>query len=338
MLSYRHAFHAGNAADVLKHAVLVFCLEYLLQKEKPLLCVDTHAGAGRYVLCEGFAAQNREWEQGIGKLLALSGGNRNGAEKLPVLLRRYLQWCVYDALEAGAAPSVYSGSPHIMARLLRAGDRLVCFELHPADYAACAQTLADCTTPRGCLESGSLALQTPEFYLAGSKRAENRDFCGLLTAKIHNIKQALKQTEVRREDGLAGLKSLLPPPARRGLILIDPSYEMKEEYARVVETAAQALRRFSTGTYIIWYPLLRDSPAADFSRRLVALHRGNFCRVELYTSARGTAAANSPRRMYGSGLVIYNPPWTLTSALAESLPLMSQAAGGGADGWTVETA
>lgn len=292
MLSYRHAFHAGNAADVLKHTALVFCLEYLREKEKPLLCVDTHAGAGRYVLGEGFAAQNREWEAGIGRLLAIAG--ESGAEKLPATLRRYLQLCAHGATAAGSAPSVYPGSPEIMARLLRPGDRLVCFELHPSDYTACAQTLADSATG--------------------------------------------KRAEVRREDGLAGLKSLLPPPGRRGLVLIDPSYELKEEYERVIETAGQALRRFPTGTYLIWYPLLRDSPAADFPQRLTALHQGNHCRVELYTASGSRAAANAPRRMYGSGLAIYNPPWTLHAALAESLPLMSEAVGSGSDGWTIETA
>ena len=145
MLSYRHAFHAGGAADVLKHSVLAFCLDYMVKKEKPLLCVDTHAGAARYSLHEGYAAQNREWEQGLGKLLGAPAD-------LPPLLRRYLEACFPDGVsvtpgvlvtpDVPAAPAEYPGSPLIMARLLRPGDRLVCCELHPADYAACASALS----------------------------------------------------------------------------------------------------------------------------------------------------------------------------------------------------
>jgi 23S rRNA (adenine2030-N6)-methyltransferase len=279
MLSYRHAFHAGNAADVLKHSVLIFCLEYLARKEKPLLCVDTHAGAGGYRLHEGYAAQKREWETGVGRLPAL--------ESPPPLLRRYLEICLPAG--TGNAPAEYPGSPAIMARLLRPADRLVCFELHPADYAACAALLAD-------------------------------------------------RAEVRRADGFAGLTGLLPPPSRRGLILIDPPYEVKEDYARVSETTARALRRFATGTYLIWYPLLRNPPAgaAGLPARLLEQYNGSRCRVELYTAAPDAPPENSPRGMYGSGLAIYNPPWTLRAALEESLPALAALVGRGNGGWKIE--
>jgi 23S rRNA (adenine2030-N6)-methyltransferase len=287
MLSYRHGFHAGNPADVLKHTVLIFCLEYLLQKEKPLLCVDTHAGAALYRLGEGFSGQKREWENGAGKLL-------NAASALPAMLRRYLELCVADS---GAEAPAYFGSPAIMARLLRPGDRLVCFELHPGDYAACKRAL-------------------PERAATGLR------------------------TEVRREDGFAGLAGLLPPPSRRGLILMDPPYEVKEDYARLPETATQALRRFPGGTCLIWYPLLRGQPAAgDTARqlpeRLMKLYRGNRCRLELYTADPETPPANSPRGMYGSGMVIYNPPWTLRAALEESLPVLGTLVGNGTDNWNI---
>jgi 23S rRNA (adenine2030-N6)-methyltransferase len=261
MLSYRHGFHAGNAGDVLKHAILIFCLEYLTQKKKPLLCVDTHAGAGLYDLRGGFAAQNREWENGVGRLLDLRGGFPGEC----VLLRRYLEVC------ASGAPGAYPGSPLIMSRLLRSADRLVCFELHPADYQACAENL------RG-------------------------------------------KAEVRKADSFAGLKGLLPPLSRRGLVFIDPPYEVKDDYNRVCETLTSALNRFATGTYIIWYPLLREtqpSGSAGFSSRLLELYRGSRCQAELYTSA-----PEGNRGMYGSGLIIYNPPWTLKAALEESLPVL----------------
>jgi 23S rRNA (adenine2030-N6)-methyltransferase len=318
MLSYRHGFHAGNAADVLKHAVLAFCLDYLVQKEKPLLCVDTHAGAALYRLGEGFSGQKREWEKGIGKLV--SG-------PVPALLEPYLRACSKSGILASPTPKfylagsiepkvrrarksgilrsidrkippleqalkiraaeapVYPGSPLIMARLLRPADRLVCFELHPADYAACTAALAG-------------------------------------------------RAEVRRADGFAGLKGLLPPPSRRGLCLIDPPYEIKDDYVRLPETLSGALRRFPRGLYIAWYPLLRNPPAArapELPARLMELYRGNRCRVELYTGA-----SPSPRGMYGSGLVIYNPPWTLKTALEESLPLLGRLIGTGPEGWLLE--
>ena len=274
MLSYRHAFHAGNAADVLKHSALIFCLDYLLQKEKPLLCVDTHAGAGRYSLREGYAAQNREWEQGIGKL----SGEQT---QLPPLLRRYIEFCLPD-------PQIYPGSPLIMAGLLRPGDRLVCCELHPADAAICRSVLP-------------------------------------------------AHAELRQTDGFAGLRGLLPPPSRRGLVFIDPPYEIKDDYRRAAETLAMALKRFATGTYIVWYPLLRNAPAAaaGFPDLLMDLYRGNRCRAELYGPE--SDPAHSPRGMYGSGLVICNPPWTLPAALAESLPVIGKLIGAGERAWKLDT-
>jgi 23S rRNA (adenine2030-N6)-methyltransferase len=287
MLSYRHAFHAAGAADVLKHSVLIFCIEYLLQKEKPLLCVDTHAGAGTYALREGYAAQNREWEQGLGKFFGRTAQRHN---QLPSMLSRYLGLCGANG-DSADPPDSYDGSPVIMARLLRPADRLVCYELHPADYAACTSALTGCAMPEG-------------------------------------------RFELRQEDGFVGLKSLLPPPSRRGLIIIDPSYELKDDYERVPGTLVMALGRFATGTYIIWYPLLREIHAAgrELPQRLMGLYRGNRCRVELYTTCRD----NSPRGMYGSGLVIYNPPWTLAAALRESLPILGSLMGTGEKDWSLE--
>jgi 23S rRNA (adenine2030-N6)-methyltransferase len=286
MLSYRHAFHAAGFADVVKHSVLVFCIEYLLQKEKPLLCVDTHAGAGTYTLREGYAAQNREWEQGLGKFFGSADFRHN---RLPPMLKRYLGLCGVDS-DSAVPPDYYAGSPVIIARLLRPADRLVCYELHPTDNAACASALA-AALPEG-------------------------------------------RVELHQEDGFVGLKSLLPPSSRRGLILIDPSYELKDDYERVPDTLAMALGRFATGTYIVWYPLLREIHAAgqELPQRLMDLYQGNRCRVELYTAYRD----NSPRGMYGSGLVIYNPPWTLAAALTESLPVLGTLMGTGEKDWKLE--
>jgi 23S rRNA (adenine2030-N6)-methyltransferase len=282
VLSYRHGFHAGNAADVLKHEVLIFCLDYLRQKEKPFLCVDTHAGAGLYPLEEKNAPDNREWKTGLGKLFPFLSEKK----KLPAMTARYLELV---SSPAGALQRI--GSPLIMEKLLRKGDRLVCFELHPEDF----KTLARVTGGR---------------------------------------------TEVRREDGPGGLKALLPPPSRRGLVFIDPSWEEKAEYDSIPLAAAGALKRFPEGVYIIWYPLLaspKDPSKAglDISGTLLGSYAGRRCRVELYTASRERPPENSPRGMYGSGLVIYNPPWTLRLALEETLPFLASVLGSPGD-WRLD--
>jgi 23S rRNA (adenine2030-N6)-methyltransferase len=283
VLAYRHAFHAGGAADVLKHACLIFCLDYLGQKEKPFLCVDTHGGAGSYSLNEGYAAQNREWEEGIAMFL---GADR---KTLPGMLKRYLD---VTAGRDGTPPgSRYPGSPAIIRRLLRPRDRGVCFELHPADFALLKQELA------------------------GDSRFV-----------------------VRREDGFRGLKSLLPPASRRACVFIDPSYEMQDDYPALTEALREALRRFPQGVYLIWYPLLEAKtvfPAktafpAEAALRLPetlwALYGGKRYGVEIRRD-RG-------RSLYGSGLVIYNPPWPLGRALEEALPRLASILG---CSWTMRT-
>ncbi|MDR1597078.1 MAG: 23S rRNA (adenine(2030)-N(6))-methyltransferase RlmJ [Treponema sp.] len=263
MLSYRHAFHAGNAADVLKHAVLICCLDYLGRKEKPFLVIDTHAGAGFYSLTEGYAAQNREWEGGVGRLPEY--------DTLPPLLGRYA------ALVRDSPGGLYPGSPALIQRLLRPRDQAVCFELHPADFTA----------------------------LEAAFKAD-------------------KRFRLLREDGLGGLKALLPPPSRRACIFIDPPYEVKSDYTEVPERLAGALARFPTGLYITWYPLLQQRSASALRETLLGLYGGNRCAVELCTAAPD----NGAKRMYGSGMVIYNPPWTLRETLEESLPVLAKLLGG----------
>ncbi|MDR2185412.1 MAG: 23S rRNA (adenine(2030)-N(6))-methyltransferase RlmJ [Treponema sp.] len=301
MLSYRHAFHAGGAADVLKHTVLVFCLDYLGQKEKPFLCVDTHAGAGLYPLTEGYAAQNREWERGIGRL-------RAWGRKLPPALSRYLDLAEGSPAEGSGGPAetpasapVYPGSPGFIRKLLRPQDRAACFELHPADFARLYEDFGG----------------DPRFM-------------------------------IRRENGLAALKALLPPPSRRGCIFIDPSYEIKDDYRLIPKMLAEALGRFPQGIYIIWYPLLLDKTelssvlrrSLTLPEKLTALYGGNRCRIELRT---GSAAVHDSAvrdgvihdggeqknagALFGSGLIIYNPPWILRAAMDEALPALTEGLG-----------
>ena len=284
MLSYLHGFHAGGAADVLKHSVLVFCLAYLRKKEKPLLCADTHAGAGFYDLKGNAGAQNKEWNQGMGLLL-------RAPEKPPLAVSEYMKF---------AEERRYSGSPVIMARMLGKGDRLVCFELHPGEFE-------------------TLKISMDEV------RGKRNPFV------------ELRKIELRNEDGLGGLKSLLPPPSRRGLVFIDPSWEEQSEYENVPGTVQSALARFPEGTFIVWYPLLavpkeRAASAAPIRDVLFSLTIGKRCRAELLVQA----PENSPRGLYGSGLVIYNPPWTLRAALEETLPYLAKTLGRNAGSWKLD--
>ena len=280
MLSYLHGYHAGNTADVLKHSALVFCLEYLKKKEKPFLCVDTHAGAGLYDF-SGTFQRNAEWEKGIGKMLA----DYNG---IPPMIADYLK----TAVDFQNSHVRYSGSPAIMAKMLREGDRLVCFELHPGEFETLETSLAEL--------------------------------------------RSRATVELRKEDGTEGLKSLLPPPSRRALVLIDPSWEDKSEFDTIPGFAAEGLRRFPEGTFIIWYPLLSSPKKKDASvsiqEMLFNLKEMKCCLAELCTGK----AEISPRGMYGSGLVIYNPPWILKPALEEALPFLAKLLGDGKVDWRLE--
>lgn len=267
MLSYRHAFHAGNFADVLKHLVLVRLLDYLTAKDAPLLFVDTHAGAGSYDLTGAAARKTGEVEGGLARLW-----DRND---LPEPLARYL---ALVREHNGPGPLArYPGSPWLAARLLRPGDRLVAFELHPA-------------------EVGPLA----------------------------NLANGDRRLRVLREDGFAGLTGLLPPPERRGLVLLDPSYEVKEDYRRVVETLRGAHRRFATGVYAIWYPVVDRRRIEALERAVVAAGIQRVHQVELGVG-RG--------RMRECGMLIVNPPWTLVPEMETCLPWLAGVLGEGRGRW-----
>jgi 23S rRNA (adenine2030-N6)-methyltransferase len=265
MLSYRHAFHAGNHADVLKHSALALVLEYFKRKDKPFWYLDTHAGAGVYELESSEARKNAEFEGGISRLLAARG-------ELPSSVQPYLD--VVDALNGGGPLRFYPGSPWVAADLLRAEDRLRLFEMHPQDARLLDENL-------------------------------QRD----------------QRIVIGKSDGFAGLKALLPPPSRRAVVLIDPPYELKEDYARVVEVLQDALKRFATGTYIVWYPLLARAEAQRLPARLAEL-RQPALRAELRIEN-----PSGEFGMFGSGLFILNPPWVLQEQLAELLPRLQQLLG-----------
>ena len=266
MLGYRHAFHAGNHADILKHIVLCDCLQYLTRKEKALLYCDTHAGAGSYRILEGYAAQNREWESGLGRLLSRT----NISDEPPASVSRYLEILSDYQRED---PDAYPGSPVLAARLLRPQDRLFFCELHPADFE----------------ELSARFSQDP-------------------------------RVRVRKEDGFFALKSVLPPPSRRGLVFIDPSYEIPSDYDRALAAVNDAVRRFATGTILIWHPILSRPDALSFPDRLLDLSD----RPRLSFSLQVRSVAPGERGMIGSGMTILNPPWHLERSLQEVLPFLSR--------------
>jgi len=262
MLSYRHAFHAGNHADVLKHLVLIQIARYLGEKPAPFWIIDTHAGAGRYALESAYASKLAEYRDGIGRLWDASG--------LPPAAADYVDFV--RRLNPDGQLRHYPGSPWLASQLLRDGDRLRLFELHRSD----AGLLQEC--------------------FRGQRRVA-----------------------VTAGDGLAGLKAILPPPPRRALTLIDPSYETRDDYARVVDGLRDALKRFPTGIYALWHPLLAKPEAQKLPARLRSLGTADW----LHATLRVGAPARDGFGMSGSGMFIINPPWTLQKTLQDTLPALT---------------
>lgn len=267
MLSYRHAFHAGNHADVLKHFVLVQLLEYFNQKDKPYWYIDTHAGAGCYSLEEAFARKNAEYEEGVARLL--------GRKDVPKELREYLK--VVRDLNKDGHLRLYPGSPCCAAAILRPDDRMRLFELHPADNRLLQQTFES---------SGSKAL-------------------------------------ILEQDGFTGINAFLPPPSRRALVLIDPPYEVKTDYRTVISMLKESLRRFATGTYVVWYPKLQSMQSRELADKLKRLPITSWLNVSLDVQKPSEDGFG----MHGSGLFIINPPWTLPEMLKKVMPYLVEVLG-----------
>lgn len=267
MLSYRHAFHAGNHADVLKHFVLMQTLAYYAQKDKPFWYIDTHAGAGMYSLDAGYAAQNAEYETGIAKLWQ--------ANDLPAELANYVGYI--KSLNQPSNPKtaklhLYPGSPICAKTLMREDDKMRLFELHPNDFDILRE----------------------------------------------NFRGETRQTRIDNSNGFAGIKAILPPPTRRAVVLIDPPYEEKQDYNRVVEMLKESLQRFATGTYIIWYPLLQRAEPEQMLEKLKAPNLQDWMNVS-FTIQHPAADGFG---MFGSGLFIVNPPWTLPKTLETVMPYL----------------
>ncbi|HHS3620647.1 TPA: 23S rRNA (adenine(2030)-N(6))-methyltransferase RlmJ [Proteus mirabilis] len=258
MLSYRHSFHAGNHADVLKHIVQTLIIESLKEKEKPFLYLDTHAGAGRYQLTNAHATRTGEYLEGIARLWQ--------QEEVPELILPYLE--AVGSLNTSDELRYYPGSPLLAAKLLREQDLLMLTELHPTDFP----------------------LLRTEF---------SRD----------------KRVRMCREDGFGQLKSKLPPVSRRGFALIDPPYELKQDYSAVVKGIVEGYKRFATGTYAIWYPVVHRQQIKRMLKDLEATGIRKILQIELAVKPDSDQLG-----MTASGMIVINPPWKLASQMASILP------------------
>jgi 23S rRNA (adenine2030-N6)-methyltransferase len=292
MLSYRHAFHAGNHADVLKHLVLIQLLRYLNQKETPYMYIDTHSGAGVYALDTGYAAKNTEYETGIARLW--------DRKDMPEAVADYVQ--LVKAMNPSGKMRYYPGSPYCADKIAREQDRLRLFELHPSDGKILQENFR----------------KVESHAAAQGQRPSTRG----------------TRVLIQKADGFASLKALLPPPSRRALVLIDPPYEVKEDYRHVKNTLADALARFATGTYAVWYPMLQRMESRQMPDKLKRLPGNGWLNVTLSISG----PAPDGFGLHSSGMFVINPPWTLEPLLREVMPYLVKVLGTDASAnFTLET-
>ena len=358
MFSYCHVFHAGNHADVLKHAILVAILRHLAQKDKAFWVFDTHAGAGLYRLDAAQARKNAEYASGIEALWPV--------KKLPPLLKDYCEAVAcFDAAhgqqpgaagrgerEAGAGRPGRTGG-HTEAgpdRPSRAGRDREATQGRPGRSGghgeagpegrepAGAASMAG-TPPGKVVRTGRLPRWYPgsPWLALQAMRPQDRLRCfeahpSEIRALQNNLAAAgRRQVQVFGEDGFAGLKALLPPVSRRGLVIIDPSYEDKRDYSKARRTLIEALERFATGTMMLWYPLVRRRELMLLLENLPKLPGlTDWLDVRLQVSA----PPEDGYGLYGSGVFVINPPYTLASSLKEAMPVLWELLGQDArSGW-----
>ncbi|UUO22503.1 23S rRNA (adenine(2030)-N(6))-methyltransferase RlmJ [Colwellia sp. M166] len=270
MLSYRHAFHAGNFADVLKHSVLTLVLEYMTRKDKGFYYIDSHSGAGMYQLADEYAQKTGEYKDGIAKLIE--------NDDLPEALQPYIDLVKIlneNSIDDNGEITLYPGSPGIARQFTRRQDSVHLFELHPTDIE-----------------------------------------------HLKEYSQRWNKSHVKQSDGYQGVLGLVPPPNRRGVVLIDPPYELKEDYIKAVRTIVNAYKKFATGTYILWYPVVKRELVEQMQSAFTKSDVRNVLQVE-YCQKTDTQEYG----MTGTGLFIVNPPWQLTKQLEEILPYLIEKLG-----------
>jgi 23S rRNA (adenine2030-N6)-methyltransferase len=266
-MNYRHAFHAGNHGDVLKHIVLARALSLMIAKDKPLAVLDAHAGVGRYDLSGVQATKTGEWQSGIAKL------DDDFAPDVEAALEPFRN--ILAAMNLDGDGRYYPGSPEIVSRIIRATDRLIANELHPLDV-----------------------VELTENYAAD------------------------KNVTVKNLDYVQAIKSELPFRERRGLVLIDPPFEVLDETLRTAQALEFGCRRMATATFMIWYPVTTEEFATHFVNTMTSLKIPNMLWCELRIKA-----AFAQGGLSGSGLIIVNPPWTLENDLRILLPALAERLG-----------
>jgi 23S rRNA (adenine2030-N6)-methyltransferase len=271
-MNYRHAFHAGNFADVIKHIVLVRILTYLQEKPAAFRVIDTHAGAGVYDLSGEEASRGGEWLTGIARLMQARLSDAAGP-----LVAPYLD--IVRAFNPQRGLEAYPGSPLIARALLRPQDRLVACELEPAARK----------------------------HLIGALRRDTQ-------ARVVDL------------DGWVALPAFVPPKERRGLVLIDPPFERKDEFDRLASGFAEAFARWPTGSYLLWYPAKSRRATDDLARR-VAIATGGADKCLRLEFSVAPQTVDGP--LTSAGLLIVNPPWTLMADLKTILPELEKPLGQG---------
>jgi 23S rRNA (adenine2030-N6)-methyltransferase len=253
-VNYRHRYHAGNFADVVKHIALVAILLHLRKKDTPFSVVDSHAGRGAYDLSGDQSLRTGEAEKGVARLMNLSGD-------MPEALSTYL-----SLVREGR---FYPGSPLIAARLLRPQDRLMAIEKHPEEYEAMKEALSP-------------------FHNAVAEQA----------------------------DGYSRVVKLIPPPSRRGLVLLDPPFEAADDFSELARALRDGHRKFATGIYLAWYPIKSQAEADAFTGEVLA---GGMAKAMIVDTS-----ISAPEGKLGrAGLLVINPPYGLDAAMRASATLIA---------------
>lgn len=275
MLSYQHGYHAGNFADVIKHFTLSRTLSYMTAKDKALLYLETHSGRGIYDFKDGQAQKTKEFHDGITKLW-------DKRAKAPEVFRPYLH--LLQKLNPNDQLRYYPGSPTLAIDALREQDRLICCELHPAEF--------------------------DQLSILDTQR---------------------KKVHFAHEDGLQQMVALLPPFEKRGLIFIDPSFEIKDEYKEIPKVMHKAYKRFSTGTFCLWYPIIDRRLHEQVTRGLAAIGAEKTLQLDFYLSRTPMPG------MYGCGLWLCNPPYTLANELKTGMDYLKTILNPGQSHYTIES-
>ncbi len=267
-MNYRHAYHAGNFADVLKHSVLALILRHLALKDAPFRVIDTHAGIARYDLTGPQAVKTGEWRDGIGRLL----GSR--APLMSAEVAAHLNPYLHTVVAHNPSGDLvhYPGSPQVALHFMRKTDRLIANELHSEDAAA-----------------------------------------------LHAAIGSDRRVKILQIDGYLALKSLLPPRERRGMIVVDPPFEERDEFDRLARGLREATRRFATGIYVLWYPIKDRDVVTAFHKAIAAARYTRVLAMEL-----AIGAAHNAHGLRACGLIVVNPPHTLRAAADALLPYFAQ--------------